>query len=162
MCSNVYIANKIHALSPQFKISQLSPKILGAWAKSAPKLVIWMCLSVRLSVFSHVSARLQTDAFLWNLALGTSMILCSENSNMVKIRQKYFTWRLIMFYCCYRRHSVARKALSWTEILWGSWDSRRGINITRSLHNVTLYVHCLFFFSCSSFVLIRSLKFLWQ
>ena len=42
-----------------------------------------------------------------------------------------------------RQHKIAIKALSSSETVSGFWDSRGGINITRTPHNVRLYVHCL-------------------
>jgi len=41
------------------------------------------------------------------------------------------------------RHKVAIEALSWNEMLSGCYDSRGGVNITRTLHIVTLSVHCM-------------------
>ena len=35
------------------------------------------------------------------------------------------------------------KAPSWREMVSGCYNSRGGINITRTRHDVALYVHCL-------------------
>lgn len=44
---------------------------------------------------------------------------------------------------CFLRKYIAMKALSWSEIASGSNGRWGGANITRTRHDVTLYVHCL-------------------
>ena len=46
------------------------------------------------SVCPHVSARLPQDGFPWNFMMGTSIKICRETPNFVKIEQKY--WALYM------------------------------------------------------------------
>ena len=42
-----------------------------------------------------------------------------------------------------RRRKVAIEALSWSEMLSACYVGREGVNITRTLHDVTVSVHCL-------------------
>jgi len=107
-------------------------------------------VSVRLSVFPFVRMCQQGSKRTYFCEIWCCELLL-YSVERIQIRLKSDTnilhEDLIMFYCCYRKHSIARKALSWSEMLCGSWDCRAGTNITRTLNNVTLYVHCLFF-SC--------------
>lgn len=41
---------------------------------------------------SDVSTKLPLDGFLWNLALGTSIKICQDSTNLVKIGQKCQTF----------------------------------------------------------------------
>jgi hypothetical protein len=94
--------------------------------------------------YPSVCVRLPLDGVPWNLLLGASMRICLENPNLVKIGQKYrhFTWTpsyALLLSVTLNRH----KALSSSEMTSGCQDSLGGTNITRTRHNITLYLHYL-------------------
>ena len=66
--------------------------VLGAFANLRKATV-----SLVMAVCPHATTRLPMDGFLWNLIFNTSSKICRENSNFIKIRQKYFTWRFDIF-----------------------------------------------------------------
>jgi hypothetical protein len=75
------------------------------------------------------------------------MKICGEDPNLLKIGQNYRTRYiedLSKFYCC-RSNEIAikRSLLKNFLMVWGCLDCRRGINITRMHHRVTLYIQCL-------------------
>ena len=53
-----------------------------------------------ISISWHVSVQLPLNRFLWNLILRTFMKISKENTNLVKIRRKYWSLYMETQVCC--------------------------------------------------------------
>jgi hypothetical protein len=75
-----------------------------------------------------------------------------QEIDAVKLGQKISSTlheHLRKFRCC-RWHKIATEVLSLSNMTLNFYGTRRGINITRTRQNVTLYVHCLSCNTCKS------------
>ena len=88
----------------------------------------------------HLSACISAatlDGFPWNFVMGAFINICRKNPNLLKIghcarRPKYLSLSPA---------TMITSALSSSAVVSGSFDSPRGINVTRAGHNISVYVH---------------------
>ena len=90
------------------------------------------------------SASQEIPCILWNLKFitaFTSALHLSLSCNQAKILDTLHE-DVSMFCCCWWYY-ISIKACSWSDVATGSAGCWRGINITHTCLNVTLYIHCL-------------------
>jgi hypothetical protein len=108
------------------------------------------------SVCPHVSVRLPLDGFPWNFILWVFMKIYPENTNLVKIAQKYRTLYMNTYGCF--NVKIAIKVFLFNTQYFYIVDNDIQLNnrhrthccvsiattVTRTRHHVTLYLQCLF------------------
>lgn len=98
--------------------------------------------SSSLSFCCYVSPLLPMDVFMWHLILWPVMnvrrgIWLKSGKNVC-----HFSW-LSEYVLLLPLTLYAIKAISSSEMVSGWWDGRRGVDIMRARHSVTLHVQCL-------------------
>lgn len=111
--------------------------------------IIWQvfgpCSHSREDISVHLSACISAatlDGIPWNFVLGAFINICRKKFKFAENRRKNIGH-------CARRPkylsllpaTMTPSALSSSAMVSGSFDSRRGINVKRAGHYVSLYVH---------------------
>ena len=109
---------------------------------------MWLLASLCLP---YVSLWLPLDGFLWNLMLQTSMKICQENPDLIKIQQKYWTVYVKIEVCFTFAVDINSPQ---NHCVWVEWYQGAGIaeRVETLCECATmLYVHCRSF-ACWAFV----------
>jgi hypothetical protein len=129
-----------------FAIMEWKGKILpfqGRWHSREKRLLVSSCPSVCLS--ACISATPTGRIFVKFLIFGTFVKIRRESPDLLKIGKKLSgaLHEDLSRFDCYRRHEITTKSLFSSKRVSGCYDSRGGINITRTRHNVNITLCCV-------------------
>jgi hypothetical protein len=142
-CSTSSNVLTVHILSYWLRFYKHSRKTFFSCVHMVAKAQISFVMSVRLSV--HISAA-PTGRIYVKFGTGAFMKNCRENANLVTAGYYYSPLCMKTYVSFIVAGEVKSPRMRSFQVEWYRvfLDRGRGINIRRTRHNVTFYVHCLF------------------
>ena len=130
-----------HLYFDQCKILLYVPRVCSC--SHEKRILVMSCPPIHPSVrlFGCISGS-KLGGFTWNLILGTFTKIRWEIRIWLKSSQNF--GRFMKTQVCFIVAGDINDSISALfEMVSGSWDSRGGVNITRTCYSVTSYVHCV-------------------